>query len=33
VTGILFTQRAVTSPAPPPVVDDFWNAVNATTVG
>lgn len=30
VTGILFTQRAVTSPAPPPVVDDFWAAVNAT---
>jgi hypothetical protein len=24
VTGILLTQRQVTSPAPPPVVEDFW---------
>jgi len=29
VTGILFTQRHVTSPVPPPVVEDFWAAVNA----
>ena len=29
VTGILFTQRAATSPVPPPVVEDFWAAVNA----
>ena len=33
VTGILFTQRAVTSPAPPPVIDDFWAAINAATIG
>jgi CubicO group peptidase (beta-lactamase class C family) len=33
VTGILFTQRAATSPAPPPVIDDFWAAVNAATLG
>jgi CubicO group peptidase (beta-lactamase class C family) len=33
VTGILFTQRAANSPAPPPVVNDFWAAVNATTIG
>lgn len=32
VTGILFTQRAVTSPVPEPVVEDFWAAVNAATV-
>jgi CubicO group peptidase (beta-lactamase class C family) len=32
VTGILFTQRAATSPAPPPVIDDFWAAVNAATL-
>jgi CubicO group peptidase (beta-lactamase class C family) len=32
VTGILFTQRAVTSPAPTPVVNDFWAAVNAATM-
>jgi len=31
VTGILFTQRAATSPAPPPVVEDFWAGVNAAT--
>jgi CubicO group peptidase (beta-lactamase class C family) len=29
VTGILLTQREVTSPAPPPVVEDFWAGVNA----
>lgn len=33
VTGILFTQRAFTSPVPPPVVDNFWAAVNAATIG
>jgi CubicO group peptidase (beta-lactamase class C family) len=32
VTGILFTQRAVTSPVPEPVVEDFWAAVNDATV-
>lgn len=26
LTGILFTQRAMTSPAPPAVATDFWNA-------
>jgi CubicO group peptidase (beta-lactamase class C family) len=31
VTGILFTQRQAVSPAPPPVVEDFWTAVNAAT--
>jgi CubicO group peptidase (beta-lactamase class C family) len=30
-TGILFTQRQATSPAPPPVVEDFWAGVNAAT--
>ena len=29
VTGILFTQREATSPAPVPVISDFWAAVNA----
>lgn len=33
VTAILFTQRAATSPAPAPVVEDFWTAVNAATIG
>jgi CubicO group peptidase (beta-lactamase class C family) len=33
VTGILFTQRAANSPAPPPVIDDFWAAINAATIG
>jgi CubicO group peptidase (beta-lactamase class C family) len=33
VTGILFTQRQAVSPAPPPVVEDFWTAVNAATIG
>jgi CubicO group peptidase (beta-lactamase class C family) len=28
-TGILFTQRALTAPGPPPVYDDFWAGVNA----
>ncbi|MFL6241762.1 MAG: serine hydrolase domain-containing protein [Acidimicrobiia bacterium] len=32
VTGILFTQRQAVSPAPPPVVEDFWTAVNAATI-
>ncbi len=26
ITGILFTQRALTSPEPPEVFSDFWNA-------
>jgi len=29
VTGILLTQRAMTSPEPPRVYDDFWAGVNA----
>jgi CubicO group peptidase (beta-lactamase class C family) len=33
VTGIVFTQRQLMSPAPPPVIEDFWVAVNAATVG
>jgi CubicO group peptidase (beta-lactamase class C family) len=33
VTGILFTQRQAMSPAPPLVVEDFWTAVNAATLG
>ena len=33
VTGILFTQRQAVSPVPPPVVEDFWTAVNAATIG
>ena len=33
VTGIVFTQRQATSPAPPPVIEDFWAAVNAATIG
>jgi CubicO group peptidase (beta-lactamase class C family) len=32
VTGILFTQRQAMSPAPPPVIEDFWAAVNASTI-
>jgi CubicO group peptidase (beta-lactamase class C family) len=31
VTGIVFTQREATSPAPPPVIEDFWAGVNAAT--
>jgi CubicO group peptidase (beta-lactamase class C family) len=30
LTGILFTQRAMTSPEPPPLARDFWNAVYST---
>ena len=33
VTGIVFTQRQLMSPAPPPVIEDFWAALNAATVG
>jgi CubicO group peptidase (beta-lactamase class C family) len=33
VSGILLTQRAATSPAPPPVIDDFWAAINAAITG
>jgi CubicO group peptidase (beta-lactamase class C family) len=29
VTGIQLTQRALTSPAPPPIREDFWAGVNA----
>jgi len=31
VTGILFTQRAATSPEPNSIVKDFWAGVNAAT--
>jgi CubicO group peptidase (beta-lactamase class C family) len=31
VSGILFTQREVTSPVPTPVVEEFWAGVNAAT--
>jgi CubicO group peptidase (beta-lactamase class C family) len=31
VTGILLTQRQLTSPQPPAVYDDFWAGVNAAT--
>ncbi|HMJ00445.1 MAG TPA: serine hydrolase domain-containing protein [Gaiellaceae bacterium] len=31
VTGILFTQRASTSPTPSQLVEDFWAGVNAAT--
>jgi CubicO group peptidase (beta-lactamase class C family) len=30
LTGILLTQRAMTSPEPPEVVTDFWNAAYAS---
>jgi CubicO group peptidase (beta-lactamase class C family) len=33
VTGMVFTQRQANSPSPPPVIEDFWAAVNAATVG
>jgi CubicO group peptidase (beta-lactamase class C family) len=33
VTGILFTQRQVTSPAPSPLVQEFWAGVNAAVPG
>ncbi len=29
VSGILFTQRAATSPVPPPMVEDFWAGINS----
>jgi CubicO group peptidase (beta-lactamase class C family) len=29
VTGIVFTQRAATSPAPPPAIEDFWAGISA----
>jgi hypothetical protein len=28
MTGILFTQRAMVSPAPPEVLVDFWDGVD-----
>ena len=31
VTGILFTQREVTSPVPAQLVEDFWAGINAAT--
>jgi CubicO group peptidase (beta-lactamase class C family) len=31
VTGILFTQRAATSPAPSELIEDFWAGVNAAS--
>jgi CubicO group peptidase (beta-lactamase class C family) len=30
-TGILLTQRAMTSPVPPPIFEEFWTGVNAAT--
>jgi hypothetical protein len=30
-TAILFTQRQAVSPAPPPLIEHFWDAVNAAT--
>jgi CubicO group peptidase (beta-lactamase class C family) len=33
VTGILLTQRAMMSPVPPPIFEDFWAGVNAATKG
>jgi CubicO group peptidase (beta-lactamase class C family) len=32
VTGILFTQRQVTSPVPPPLIEDFWAGLNAASM-
>jgi CubicO group peptidase (beta-lactamase class C family) len=32
VTGILFTQRAVTSPVPTALVEEFWAGINAAVV-
>jgi CubicO group peptidase (beta-lactamase class C family) len=29
VTGILFTQRQAVSPAPPPLIGEFWAGINA----
>jgi hypothetical protein len=31
--GILFTQRQAVSPEPPPLMNDFWAAVNAIADG
>jgi CubicO group peptidase (beta-lactamase class C family) len=31
LTGILFTQRAMDSPEPPPVFTDFWDALYDAT--
>jgi CubicO group peptidase (beta-lactamase class C family) len=31
VTGILFAQRLATSPAPPPLKEEFWAGINAST--
>jgi hypothetical protein len=28
ITGVLFTQRQATSPAPPPLMEDFWGGLN-----
>jgi CubicO group peptidase (beta-lactamase class C family) len=33
LTGILFTQRAATSPEPPPLIRDFWADVQALDSG
>ena len=33
ITGILFTQRQAASPAPSPIVEDFWAGVNAAALG
>jgi hypothetical protein len=32
-SAILFMQRMATSPTPPPVIEDFWDCVNAAIVG
>jgi CubicO group peptidase (beta-lactamase class C family) len=29
LTGMLFTQRQANSPSPPPLMEDFWNCLNA----
>ena len=31
LTAMLFTQRHATSPVPPPLIENFWSAVNAAT--
>jgi hypothetical protein len=33
VTGILLTQRALTSPEPPALFTDFWTAAYGATLG
>ena len=33
LTGVLFTQRAMTSPAPPPLFVDFWDAAYGSLSG